>query len=163
MKWKNEKKIDINAVFVMDENKGSVADVFEEVYEAKNYTKWFNWKPFVWMVFDKERLDVGCTGTVHFTVPPFKYSLSVVDVKENEFIEFATEGRLFNGTARMEFYAKNGKVYFEDPHVLQGKNVLIHNYYRLFLSGNHVPFMQSRFKKLENRIMEKRRKDEVRI
>lgn len=159
MKWKNDEKVNINAIFSIEKEHATVEDVFEQVYRSANYEKWFNWKPFVWLTFDKEYLDVGCKGVIRFTVPPFRYELSVVNVVKNELIEFSSDGKLFGGTAQMKFYEKDGKVYYEDPHILFGKNILIHKYYCLFLAGNHVPYMEKRFGILRDIILKNKKKD----
>lgn len=159
MRWKNKEKVEINAVFSIDEKDSSLEDIFQQVYNSKNYTSWFNWKPFVWLSFDQEYLDVGCKGVVHFTIPPFKYELSVVNVKKNELIELRSDdNRLFYGSAKMKFYKKEGKIYYEDPHILYGRNVLIHKYYSIFLAGKHVPYMMQRFEKLRSILLKSNRK-----
>lgn len=145
MKWKNEEKVNINAVFRIEKKYADLEQVFQQVYDTDCYTRWFNWKPFVWLSFDQKYLEEGCKGIIHFTIPPFRYELTVTRVEKNRIIEFQSDGRLFGGTARMEFYEKDRNIYYEDPHILFGKNRLIHKYYCWFLAGKHVPYMESRF------------------
>ena len=115
MKWKNEEKVNINAVFRIEKKYADLEQVFQQVYDTDCYTRWFNWKPFVWLSFDQKYLEEGCKGIIRFTIPPFRYELTVTRVEKNRIIEFQSDGRLFGGTARMEFYEKDGNIYYDDP------------------------------------------------
>ncbi|HLR35315.1 MAG TPA: hypothetical protein VK071_08335 [Tissierellales bacterium] len=101
------------------------------------------------MNFNRDHLDVGCTGRVSFTIPPFSYELGVIELKKNEYIKFESDGKYFGGTAEMKFYEKNGHLHYEEPHRLYARNNFIYWYYKKLLADNHVPYMESRFKKLE--------------
>lgn len=158
MKWKNEKKVHINAVFQIEKKDATIEEVFEQVYNSACYEKWFNFKPFVWLTFDQKHLDIGCKGVIRFTIPPFQYELTVVNVVKNELIELSSDGKLFQGTAKMRFYEKDGMICYEDPHILYGKNILVHKYYCMFLAGKHVPYMKQRFEKLKAILINKKRK-----
>lgn len=159
LKFENNEKVKINAILEIDEPEIKIDDVFNYVYCAKNYYKWFNMKPFVWMKFDKDFLDVGCTGRVYFTIPPFSYELTVVDVKINEYIKLESKNKLFGGSAFMKFYTKNGKIYYEDPHILYSHNKIIHKYYCLLLAGKHKPYMNNRFKVFKKKLLNEKRKN----
>lgn len=130
----------------------SLEDVFEHVYNTEKFYKWFNFYPIVWLTFDKKQLEVGCEGTIRFTLPPFKYTVEVTEVIPNERIEFLGTKGLLRGKISFVFSENEEGYVFEEPHYLVGKNSLVHKYFTMLLAPNHVPFMRWRYKVLKKNL-----------
>lgn len=159
MKWfrklfstqKTEELITSSLFIRSDE--AELKDFFDQIYDTDKFCNWFNFFPIVWLNFDRRYLEVGCTGTIRFSLPPFYYKLQVVKIKPYESIELIGIGNTLEGKALFRF-TKNGDGYvFEEPHYLTGKNMLIHKYYTLFLAPNHGPFMNWRFSILKKNLI----------
>lgn len=127
-------------------------DFVEQVYDTRKFEKWFNFFPIVWLRFDKERFDVGCTGIIRFSMPPFYYKLTVVEITPDKSFELIGSGGMVTGTAKMKFSKVDGGYLLEDPHYLSGNNMLLHKYYSILLAPGHVPFMNWRYRILKRNL-----------
>lgn len=147
-----EEEFITSSIFIKSDE-ASLEDFFNQIYDTEKFCKWFNFFPIVWLSFDKKYFDVGCTGTIRFTMPPFYYKLEVVNVISNEVIELIGVDGLLGGRARMRFTKKEDGYLFEDPHYLSGNNRLIHKYYSLLLAPNHEAFMNWRYSILKKNLI----------
>ncbi|MCK4259554.1 MAG: hypothetical protein KAX49_11290 [Halanaerobiales bacterium] len=148
-----KKEAYINSSTLIRSDEASREDVFDHIYDIKKFTKWFNFFPFCWLSFDKEKFDVGCTGTIRFTIPFFYYKLKVVKVIPNKSIEFISSDGPLKGNASFTFTQTEDGIVFGDPHHLTGRNKLIHLYYSIFLAPNHIKFMNWRYKILKKNLL----------
>lgn len=160
LKWlrklfSNEKEEELitSSLFIRSDE-AELKDFFEQIYDTEKFCKWFNFFPIVWLSFDKKYFDVGCTGTIRFSLPPFYYKLQVVKIVPYEFIEMIAIGDTLEGRALFTFRKKGDGYVFEDPHYLLGKNMLIHKYYTLLLAPNHEPFMNWRYSILKKNLID---------
>lgn len=128
-------------------------DLYEHIYNTEKFYQWFNFYPIVWLTFDKDYLEVGCEGTIRFTMPPFKYTVQVTEVIENERIEFLGTKGLLRGKISFIITQKEDGFVFEEPHLLAGKNHWVHKYFMFFLAPNHQPFMKWRYKILKKQLL----------
>lgn len=154
----------ISSSLFIRSDEAELEDFFDQIYDTEKFCKWFNFFPVVWLSFNKKYLDIGCIGTIRFTLPPFYYKLKVIKVVPNESIEFVGIDGLLEGKALFTFTKKEDGYIFEEPHYLSGNNILIHKYYTLFLAPNHEPFMNWRYLVLKkNLINEALKKEERKI
>lgn len=150
----------ITSSMFVDSTKVYLEDFVDQIYDTKKFEKWFNFFPIVWLKFDKEHFDVGCTGTIRFTIPPFYYKLTVTKVKDKKCFELVSSGGMVRGIACIRFNEENGRFVLDHPLHLHGINMLVHTYYSVFLASGHVPFMNWRYKFLKkNLIKEVKRRE----
>ncbi len=150
------KEIVINSKLILPSDAYTIGELFEVVYRTRRFARWFNFVPFVWMLFDKERLEVGCSGRLFFSLPPFTYQLTVTEVVHNAHIQFHSQSKHFFGKADMHFYVEGDFIVYEEPHVLKATNFFIYYYYKWLLAGHHDRYMQFRFKSLVKQIHQMR-------
>lgn len=156
-----KKTIDASVLIQLDEN--YIEDVFQQVYDTEKFCRWFNFFPIVWISFDRKYMEIGATGTIHFTIPFFYYKLRVIEVIPNKFIKLEGAGGMMRGGgAFFNFEQNEDGIILSDPHVLSGVNVLIHKYYSYFLAPGHVPFMNWRYSILKKNLFKEIKKKERR-
>ncbi len=146
----------IYASVFFDTKDATKEEIFEHIYDTDKYCKWLNLFPILWIKFDKKYQEVGCTGTIYFSLPPFKYRLRVVKVIPNECIELESANGLLKGTGIMKLIQKENGVLYEEPHYLAGINRFVHMYYWKLLAPNHDAFMKKRYEILRKNIAKTR-------
>lgn len=127
-------------------------DFVQQIYCTANFEKWFNFFPFVWVTFDREYFDVGCTGTFRFLFPPFSYKMTCIEAIHNECYKAVFSG-MMKGGARASFIQKESGILLDHPLKVSGKNKLIHIYYWLFLRPPHLRFMNWRYSILKKNLI----------
>ncbi|MBC2581422.1 hypothetical protein [Clostridium sp. DJ247] len=158
MKWikelfsKNTEVKKINASVFIPVDEEHIEDVFQQIYDIEKFYKWFNFFPVLWLSFDKKYMDVGCIGTIRFTMPFFYYKLKVVEVIPNKCIRLEGAGGMVSGKAFFNFIIKEDGILLENPHYLVGINKLLHKYYCYCLTPNHPPFMNWRYSILKKNL-----------
>lgn len=153
MGWlNNEEKIEIRSSVFIPVSQNDTGIVFEHVYNREKFNKWFNFIPALWISFDRRQMEVGCIGTICFTMPIFYYKLKVTEVIKGKSIVLNGAGGPMRGRAYFNFYPADGGVILENIHILSGKNKFLHKYYVFCLVPNHLAFMKWRYSVLKKQI-----------
>ncbi len=146
MGWlKNEEKIEIRSSVFIPISRNDVDIVFDYVYDREKFHRWFDFIPVLWISFDRSHLDIGCVGTICFTMPLFYYKLKVTEVVMGKSIVLNGAGGPMRGKAYFNIHPADGGVILENIHILSGKNKLLHKYYVFCLVPNHLAFMNWRY------------------
>ncbi len=136
---------------------GTKEEFFDQFYDTKKFRRWFNVIPIVWITFDRDYLEEKCTGRITFMMPLFSYKFICKKIIPNKYIELEVSG-LMRGTIRASFNQQSDGVLMEHPMELQGINIFVHLYFRLFLGANHEAFMNWRYKVLRNNLIKEKMK-----
>lgn len=156
--FENKDEITIRSAVFIPLDKKDINFLYEQVYDREKFYKWFNFFPVLWINFDKEHMEVGCVGTIYFTMPLFYYKLKVVEVIPNKSIRLEGVGGFVRGKAYFNFILTDGGITLENIHILSGNNRLLHKYYVYCLVPNHLPFMNWRYSILKKRLFKEIRK-----
>jgi hypothetical protein len=153
MGWfNNEEKIEIRSSVFIPISQDNTGIVFDHVYNREKFHKWFNFVPVLWISFDRKQMEVGCNGTICFTMPLFYYKLKVTEVIMGKSIVLNGAGGPMRGKAYFNFYPADGGVILENIHILSGNNKFLHKYYVFCLVPNHLAFMNWRYSILKKQI-----------
>lgn len=153
MGWlKNEENIKIRSSVFIPISQSNRGIVFDHVYNRAKFYKWFNVIPVLWICFNQRQMEVGCIGTIRFTMPLFYYKLKVTKVIMGKSIILKGTDGPMQGKAYFNFYPTDGGVLLENIHILSGKNKLLHKYFVLCLVPNHLAFMKWRYSVLKKQI-----------
>ncbi len=153
MGWfNNEEKIEIRSSVFIPISQDNTGIVFDHVYNREKFHKWFNFIPVLWISFDRKQMEVGCNGTICFTMPLFYYKLKVTEVIMGKSIVLNGAGGPMRGKAYFNFYPADGGVILENIHILSGNNKFLHKYYVFCLVPNHLAFMNWRYSILKKQI-----------
>ncbi len=139
-----------SSLFIKTEE-ASLEDFVQQIYDTKKFRRWVSFFPFVWLRFDQDKCDEGCTGTFYF-FPPFTYRFTFVEVIPNRQYKAKVWG-LIEGEIAGHFTAKEDGVLYEHPFRFRAVNRLVHIYYWLFIRPPHLPFMAWRYGILKRKLI----------